>query len=151
MQDNEGGLEYEDRKTAKGKYIPVYNGGEHDGTDLIVSGADILERWTNGVLKGALHRVVVPERFATTMGGKQSRGKTNGAVVKAEKDYEDDDGNDDDDVVLPARNSVVFLYRPGEEKPAGPMPQFVSVERPAIFPDISAGGYLAEKNGHIYA
>ena len=123
VQDNEGGLEYEDRQRARGQFVPVYN---EEPSDLIVSGADILERWTNGVLKGALHRVVVPEKFS-------------------------EKGQDDNDLLLPVRNSVVFLYRPGEEKPAGPMPEFVNADRPPVFEDITAGGYLEGKNRHIYA
>lgn len=130
IQDDEGGLEYEDRRTAPGHFVPVCNEGS---ADMIVSGADILERWTNGALKGALHRVVVPERFSD---------RTKQAI---------DDVNQDGDLLLPSRNSVVFLYRPGEEKPAGPLSEFISADRPAIFDDITAGRYLEGMNRHIYA
>jgi hypothetical protein len=57
----------------------------------------------------------------------------------------------DNDMLLPVWNLVVFLYRPGEEKSAGPMTEFVSADRPAMFEEITAGGYLEGKNGHIYA
>ena len=53
-----------------------------------------------------------------------------------------DDDDDDDDLLLPVRNSVVFLYRPEEEKSAGPMLEFVSADRPTIFEEITSGGYL---------
>ena len=132
VQDEEGGLEYEDRQTAPGLFVPVIN---EDPSDLIVSGADILERWTNGALKGALHRVMAPEKFS-------------GEVLK---EINGNAAEVDDDLVLPARNCVVFLYRPGEDKPAGPMPEFVNIDCPAIFEEITAGSYLEGKNRHIYA
>lgn len=132
MQDNEGGLEYEDRRTAPGHFVPVCNDSPED---LIVSGANILERWTNGALKGGLHRVVVPERL-----DESKEKKLDGMM-----------GSDDDNVLLPVRNSVVFLYRPGEEKSAGPMVEFVSADRPAAFEEVTAGGYLEGMNSHIYA
>ena len=58
---------------------------------------------------------------------------------------------DDNDLLLPVTNSVVFLYRSGEEKPPGPMPGFVNTDCPPVFEDITTEGYLGDKNRHIYA
>lgn len=120
IQDNQGGLEFEDR-TNPGCYLPVLN---DEQSDLIVNVSDMLERWTNGVLRAGLHRVVVPQQ--------QSK----------------DDNKMD--YMLPDRYSVVFLYRPGEENSAGPMNEFVSEERPAVCEEVSALMYLKKMNDLVY-
>ena len=122
IQDDQGGLEFEDRAN-RGSFFPVLN---EEPSDLIVNVSDILERWTNGVLRAGLHRVVVPLR--------QQQGKDEGET----------------DCVLPDRYSVVFLYRPGEEHSAGPMKDFVNADRPAICEEGTALTYLKEMNDLVY-
>ena len=121
FQDNAGGLEFEDR-SKRGTFVPVTS---EDPTDLIVTVADILQRWTNDVLKAGLHRVSVPRQFQT------------------------DDGMEMD-CILPDRYSLVFFCRPSAEKSAGPIPDFVSEERPATYDEISALEHLERRNRLVY-
>lgn len=121
IQDDQGGLEFEDR-TNPGSFLPVLN-EEH--SDLIVNVSDMLERWTNGVLRAGLHRVIVPQ---------QQQDKDAGEI----------------DCMLPNRYSVVFLFRPGEKNSAGPIEDFISKDRPAICEEVSALVYLEKMNALVY-
>lgn len=49
-----GGLEVQDRKT--GEFVPAH---PVDGT-VVVNIGDLLERWSNNVLRSTIHRVVLP-------------------------------------------------------------------------------------------
>ena len=96
-----------------------------DPTSLIVTVADILQRWTNDVLKAGLHRVSVPRQFQV-------------------------DGGMKEDCILPDRYSLVFFYRPSEEKSAGLIHVFVSEERPANYDEISALEHLKRRDRLVY-
>jgi isopenicillin N synthase-like dioxygenase len=122
IQDNQGGLEFEDR-SKPGCFVPVQNESK---TDLIVNVSDMMQRWTNGVLRAGLHRVVPPQQKGA------------------------DRSNPERDCILPRRFSVVFLFRPGEESSAGPMQNFVNESRPATCDEISALGYLERMNELVY-
>ena len=120
VQDSEGGLEFEDRESP-GTFVPVTS---EDPSDLIVNVSDILQRWTNGVLKAGLHRVSVPRPF---------QGDETGL-----------------DCMLPDRYSLVYFQRPGEDKSAGPILDFVTKERPASYDAISAIEHLERRNRLVY-
>lgn len=121
LQDSEGGLEFEDR-TSPGTFIPVTS---EDPSDLIVNVSDILQRWTNGMLKAGLHRVSVPRQFQA-------------------------DGTEEADCMLPDRYSLVFFQRPGEDQSAGPIREFVTEEQPACYDEISALEHLQRRNRLVY-
>lgn len=121
FQDSAGGLEFEDR-SKPGTFVPVMS---EDPSDLIVTVADILQRWTNDVLKAGLHRVSVPRQFQV-------------------------EGGTEEDCILPDRYSLVFFCRPSAEKSAGPIRDFVSEERPAIYDEISALEHLERRNRLVY-
>ena len=121
FQDSAGGLEFEDR-SKRDTWVPVTS---EDPTDLIVTVADILQRWTNNVLKAGLHRVSVPRQFQI-------------------------DDEMKEDCILPDRYSLVFFCRPSAEKSAGPMDDFVSEERPANYDEISALEHLERRNRLVY-
>ncbi|KAK0510872.1 hypothetical protein JMJ35_006424 [Cladonia borealis] len=121
FQDSAGGLEFEDR-SKPGTFVPVTS---EDTSDLIVTMADILQRWTNDVLKAGLHRVSVPRQFQV-------------------------DGGTEEDCILPDRYSLVFFCRPSAEKSAGPIHDFVSEERPANYDEISALEHLERRNRLVY-
>lgn len=131
LQDSAGGLEFEDRTRPKGAnvFVPVTS---EDPADLIVAVADILQRWTNDVLKAGLHRVNVPKEV-------QLLGEGQGHQADIPLDH-----------ILPDRYSMVFFSRPSEEKSAGPIRDFVSKDRPAVYEDISALEYLARRNRLVY-
>lgn len=95
-----------------------------DPSDLIVTVGDIMQRWTNDVLKAGLHRVSVPKHLEF-----------------------DDVG---EDCMLPDRYSLVFFSRPSGEKSAGPMHDFVSEKQPACYDEISALEHLERRNRLVY-
>lgn len=80
FQDSVGGLEIED-PLEPGQFLPVMT---TDESEMIVNIGDTLQRWTNGMLRSANHRVVqpkssealsggvVPERFSVAFFGKAS-------------------------------------------------------------------------------
>lgn len=121
FQDNAGGLEFEDR-SKRDTFVPVTS---ENPTDLIVTVADILQRWTNDVLKAGLHRVSVPRQSQVDVGL-------------------------EGDCILPDRYSLVFFCRPSAEKSAGPIHDFVSEERPARYDEISALEHLERRNRLVY-
>ena len=121
FQDHAGGLEFEDR-SKPGTFVPVTS---EDPSDLIGTVADILQRWTNDVSKAGLHRVSVPRQFQV-------------------------EGEKDEDCILPDRNSLAFFCRPSAETSAGPIHDFVSEERPAIYDEISALEHLERRNRLVY-
>lgn len=119
FQDSAGGLEFEDRRSP-GEYVPVTS---EEPDDLIVTVADILQRWTNDELKAGLHRVSVPRQFQS---------------------------DDDDDCVLPDRYSLVFFCRPTEETSAGVIRDFVSEGSTARYEEISSLEHLERRNRLVY-
>ena len=121
FQDDAGGLEFEDR-SKRDTFVPVTS---EDPTDLIVTVADILQRWTNDMLRAGLHRVSMPRQFQVDDGMKE-------------------------DCILPDRYSLAFFCRPSAEKSAGPILDFVSEERPAIYDEISALEHLERRNRLVY-
>ena len=93
-----------------------------DPSDLIVNASDILQRWTNGVLKAGLHRVSVPRQFQIEGTG----------------------------YMLPDRYSLAFFQRPGEGKSAGPIRDFVTEDRPVCYDEISALEHLERRKRLVY-
>ncbi|KAL9061565.1 MAG: hypothetical protein Q9162_000097 [Coniocarpon cinnabarinum] len=120
FQDSEGGLEFEDREHP-GTYTPVTS---DDQADCIVNVSDILQRWTNGILKAGLHRVSVPHHLQ----GLETS----------------------DDVLLRDRYSIAFFQRPGEDKSAGPIQTFVTEAQPACYDEITALEHLQRRNQLVY-
>lgn len=126
FQDSAGGLEFEDR-SSPGKFVAVTG---DEPADLIVTVADILQRWTNDVLKAGLHRVSVPTQY------------------QADDDHATEE--EEEDCILPERYSLVFFSRPSGETSAGPMDDFVREGRPAAYDEISALEHLARRNRLVY-
>lgn len=89
--------------------------------EMVVNISDTFERWTNGVLKAGLHRVSVPP------------GKT-----------EDEKG------FLRERWSIAFFLKARREISAGPLPQFVTADRPAAYDDITALQYQQQRTSLVY-
>ena len=104
FQDNVGGLELEDRLNP-GTFVPITS----SPGELVVNISDTCERWTNGVIRAGLHRVVEPNAM---------KGMENG--------------------ILPERFSSVFFFKAHRNASVGPLVQFVGPESPAKFDDISA-------------
>ncbi len=117
LQDHVGGLELEDRKNP-GAFLPV---SSDVPTDMVLNIADTLERWTNGVLKAGVHRVVSPDRSKVSEQG-----------------------------MAMARSSIVYFFRANGATSAGPLASFVSPEDPAKYSEITALEYLQQRNGTLY-
>lgn len=67
FQDQNGGLEFQDRSAPEVKFIPVTADNPYE---LIVNVADTLQRWTNGMVPAGLHQVTIPGGRRTEAGGK---------------------------------------------------------------------------------
>ncbi|KAJ5884031.1 gibberellin 20-oxidase [Penicillium subrubescens] len=92
-----------------------------DDNELIVNTSQTFQRWTNGVVKAGLHQVNVPPHMSTITEG-----------------------------YIPERYSSVFFLKAHREISVGPIEQFVTEERPAIYPDITALQYQQEMTEILY-
>lgn len=77
---------------------------------VLVNVGDSLQHWTNDEIRAVWHRVTLPKDFA---GGDEER-------------------------VLPERYSVAFFGKPDREASVGCFEEFVTVEHPAQYEDVSA-------------
>lgn len=124
FQDRVGGLMLEDRQNPE-QWLRV---DSEEVTEMVVNVANTLERWTNGLLRAGVHYVAAPWTTSTS--------------VVAE------DGTADG--MAPERFSVVMFYRANTGTSVGPLPEFISPERPAQFEDMNALDYLKAINRAIY-
>ncbi|KAI5865919.1 Clavaminate synthase-like protein [Durotheca rogersii] len=96
--------------------------------DVVLLVSDTLERWTNGYLRAAIHRVGLPpvaQRRDAALGP-------------------------DGTARVPERRSAVMFFRPPPTADIGPLPHFVSAENPARYGHVTAGEYLKLHNEKLY-
>ncbi|KAJ5965377.1 gibberellin 20-oxidase [Penicillium waksmanii] len=89
--------------------------------ELIVNTSQTFQRWTNDVVKAGLHQVNVPPHMSNITEG-----------------------------YIPERYSSVFFLKAHREVSVGPIEQFVTEDRPAIYPDITALQYQQEMTEILY-
>jgi isopenicillin N synthase-like dioxygenase len=116
-QDEQGGLEVQD-PDAPGVLRPVTKGCN---TELLVNVGDTLERWTNGVVKAALHQVTMPTNV-------DSNGTT----------------------YIPPRYSVAFFLKATRDTSVGALPHFVTPEHPCRYEDMTALAYQQSRTRAVY-
>ncbi|GLI80601.1 hypothetical protein PoHVEF18_008956 [Penicillium ochrochloron] len=92
-----------------------------DENELIVNTSQTFQRWTNGVVRAGLHQVNVPPHMSAITEG-----------------------------YIPERYSSVFFLKAHREVSVGPIEQFVTEERPAIYPSITALQYQQEMTEILY-
>ncbi|RAH69292.1 isopenicillin N synthase family dioxygenase [Aspergillus aculeatinus CBS 121060] len=116
FQDGTGGLEMEDRaSTAAGHkqaFLPVAQGPEGAPAEMIVSISETLQRWTNGRLPAAVHRVELAPHLKTLQQG-----------------------------LVPQRFSNAFFVKADREVSVAPLPQFLAPKTPALYEEMSALEY----------
>ncbi|THC88580.1 hypothetical protein EYZ11_011971 [Aspergillus tanneri] len=118
FQDGVGGLEVED-PLRQGHYIEV---AREQPNEMIVNVSATFERWMNGVIKAAVHRVnITPE------------------------------GKDVEDAVVPERWSAAYFFKAHKMAHAGPLPAFVTPERPALYDNITALQFQQRRTGLVYS
>ena len=105
FQDSVGGLEVEDQNQP-GCFIPVINEGCNEA---IINIGDCLQRWTNGKLRSANHRVTIPPSLA---------GQS--------------------DSTIDERFSIAFFGKPGRSQSVGPLGVFVDTGTTSIYEDMMA-------------
>ncbi|KAH0563450.1 hypothetical protein GP486_001987 [Trichoglossum hirsutum] len=90
-------------------------------TEMVILISDTLEQLTNNVFRAGLHQVVVPVDMQKLQSG-----------------------------TLPERYSTTFFVKAGRHTSAGPLPQFVGPERPAVYKDITALQLHRHRVGKLY-
>ncbi|KAI2472241.1 Clavaminate synthase-like protein [Annulohypoxylon bovei var. microspora] len=129
FQDGLGstGLEILVRESSGEQFVPVPIEGEGD---MILLAANTLERWTNGQVLAAIHRVGFPHVDSSL--SNSSLGGSKGVKV-------------------PERRSAVMFFRAPPTADLGPLPHFVSVDNPARYEHIVARDYLKSHNKRLYS
>jgi isopenicillin N synthase-like dioxygenase len=120
FQDSVGGLELEDRRNP-GAFVPVLPGPEDSPREMVVNISDTFQRWTNGVIRAGLHQVSVPPSLKHSQEG-----------------------------VCPDRYSGIFFLKAHRDTCVGPLPQFVTPDRPAAYDSVTALEYQRRMTQVLY-
>lgn len=120
FQDSTGGLEVEE-KPGQGRFVPVHS--EPPTTMIIIiNTGDSFQRWTNGMVPSAYHRVTF-----------EAQAKSSVAAS-----------------TIPERYSIAFFGKPNRSVSLRPFPQLVSDSRPPKCQDVTAGEYNQLKLRRTY-
>jgi isopenicillin N synthase-like dioxygenase len=119
FQDYIGGLELQDNRNP-GSFVPVVSGGPGLPTEMVLNTADCLSRWTNNKIRAGVHQVNVPYEMTQQKDG-----------------------------IVPTRYSCPFFYKAAYDVLVGPLPEFVSKEKPAIYDEITAIEYHKQRVGVV--
>jgi isopenicillin N synthase-like dioxygenase len=117
FQDNVGGLEICDG-SSKDAFVPVVS---ETLTDLVVNVGETLHRWTNGIIKGGLHRVTTAPSIAAP------------------------DGQE-----IPQRRSVVFFAKADRTVSVAPLPALLDDDHAANFDDLTFLEYHQQRIATAY-
>lgn len=128
FQDSVGGLELQDRNHSN-KFIPVLPSASGISSEMVVNISDMMQRWTNDVIKAGVHQVSVPRSLASN------------DIERADSPIEG---------VVPERHSVIFFFKPHGETSAGPLSEFVTEKNPAAYDEITALGYQKRRTQILY-
>jgi isopenicillin N synthase-like dioxygenase len=118
LTDSVGGLEIED-PSSPGTFLPVPQGARNE---MIVNVADTLQRWTNGVLKAGLHRVMLPSG---------SKG--------------------DEDEMVAERWSIPYLFKAKRETKVGALQEFVGEGQKSAYDNITALEFQLRRQHQVYS
>lgn len=130
FQDEAGasGLEVQIRDSSPGDtFAPVSI--EREG-DVVLLVSDTLERWTNGYLRAAVHRVGLPPAVKSS--------KITGSETESRAAH------------VPERRSAVMFFRAPPTADLGPLLYFVSAQSPARYERVTAAEYLRTHNKILY-
>lgn len=120
FQDSVGGLELEDRKRP-GTFVPVTPNQPGAPSEMVVNISDTFHRWTNGVVPAGVHQVAPPAAAANS-----------------------------EATMLPNRHSWVFFFKASRDTSAGPLPDFISKDRPAQYDEITALQFQQRMTQKLY-
>ena len=121
FQDKLGGLECEDRRARGGAGGVFVPIIPNDDNEMIVNTSDTFTRWTNGTVTGGVHQVNVPPSL---------REKEKGRI--------------------PERYSSVFFFKAHRGTSVAPISHFVTDDKPALYPDITALEFHKERTRFLY-
>ncbi|KAI9574757.1 hypothetical protein HD554DRAFT_2166216 [Boletus coccyginus] len=117
FQDSVGGLEVQNPHTQNFQpAVPI------PGT-IVVNAGDLLQRWSNDVLRSTLHRVVAPpaQKISDTEG------------------------------MVPARQSIAFFCNSNHDAVIEPLPTCVSATNPSKYGPVTAEEYIVGRLADTYA
>lgn len=120
FQDGIGGLELENRKQP-GTFIPVTSGDYNGQTVMVVNISDTFQRWTNDAITAGVHQVTVPPSMKEKSSG-----------------------------TCPERYSAVFFFKADRNTSAGPLPDFVDEQHPALYDEITALQFQQRQTKMLY-
>ena len=120
FQDTVGGLELEDRKHPR-TFVPVTPDELDAPTELVVNISDTFQRWTNDVIRAGLHQVNVPVWMKEL-----------------------------DEGVCPDRYSSIFFFKADRNTSVGPLAEFVTKDRPAMYDECTALKYQQRMTKVLY-
>lgn len=133
FQDGRGGLQVELPGEPGGRFVDV----EPVEGAIVVNSGDLLARWSNGLVRSTLHRVVEPPSVrARTVGGKEG-GKEEGGK-------EEEEG-------YPPRYSIAYFCNPDFDRWIEALPGTWEGERGGKkFEGVWSGKYLVERLSATY-
>lgn len=110
---------------------------------VVVNSGDLLARWSNGLVKSTMHRVVEPPR-----GGSRGQEKGKGESVEGRQEEEEDN---DDDELLPPRYSVAYFGNPDFDRWIEALPGTFGGEMgDKKWEGVNSGDYLVERLSATY-
>lgn len=118
FQDSIGGLEVEEQH-CPGSFVPLPRA---ERAEIIVNIGDFLQRWSNGKLRSAVHRVVLPQTYLESTKGR-----------------------------IEDRYSIVYFGKPNRDAIVGAMPEFVDQDHSSKYDNVTAWEYIQDKYKYIFA
>lgn len=115
-----GGVELEDREHP-GTFVSVTPTPEGRLKEMIMNIRNTFQRWTNDVITAGLHQATAPPAW------------------KASKE-----------AILPERHSCVFYFKARRDVSVGPLPEFASGERDAMYDEVTALEYQQRMTKELY-
>ena len=91
-------------------------------SEILINSSDTLQRWTNDKIRAGVHRVGIPQDLKASSNN-----------------------------LLPERFSMAYFFKAARNESVAPLAQFVEVQCPSKYDDVTALEYQKRSNGKMYA